>query len=116
MRKYLKVFASIVLSIGVLGFAGSVVHADQTVSAPRLASPEVAPTNPAIKKGSRIMVIVKNTKNQRVAVYNKNARKTKKTVKMGSEFTVKSVKKVHHTKIMQIRKRDWLNRKDITQD
>lgn len=116
MRKVIKVVTTIVLGASVLGIAAPVVNADSTVNAPKLNSAEVEPTNPAIKKGDSIMVIVKDTKNQRVAVYNKNAKKTKRTVKMGSEFTAKAVKKVRSRKIVQIRKNDWLNRKDVTQN
>ena len=37
-------------------------------TAPKLGVSEVAPTNPLIKKGDKIFVVVKDTKNQKVNV------------------------------------------------
>ncbi|WP_281827740.1 MULTISPECIES: hypothetical protein [Lactobacillus] len=114
MRKIVRFVSSIVLSIGLLGAIGQVAAADGGSSAPQFGSAEVAPTNPTIKKGNKIIVIVKDTKNQKVAVYNKNAQKTNKTVKMGSIFTAKAVKKTNGKKIVQVKKNSWLNSKDVT--
>ncbi len=116
MRKLVKVVSSLVIAASVLGMGAQVASADQSVSAPKLASAEVAPSDPAIKKGQKIMVIVKDTKDQKVAVYNSNAQKTSKTVKMGSTFTAKAVKKVGSKKIVKVSKSNWLNRKDVTQN
>lgn len=113
MRKLVKVVSSLAIATSLFGGIGSVVSADTTY-APKLASAEVTPTSPVIKKGSKIMVIVKDTKNQKVTVYNNKAQKTKKTVKMGSKFTAKAVKKVHSRKIVQVKKNAWLNRNDVT--
>ncbi|WP_369823631.1 hypothetical protein [Lactobacillus sp. HT06-2] len=59
------------------------------------------------------MVVVKDTKKQTVAVYNKDAKKTNQTVKMGSEFTAKAVKKVNGKKIVKVSAKKWLNTKDV---
>ena len=114
MRKIVRFVSSIVLSIGLLGAIGQVAAADGGSSAPQFGSAEVAPTNPTIKKENKIIVIVKDTKNQKVAVYNKNAQKTNKIVKMGSTFTAKAVKKTNGKKIVQVKKNSWLNSKDVT--
>lgn len=66
--------------------------------------------------GDKIFVVVKDTKNQKVTVYNKNAKKTSKKVAMGSTYTAKAVKKVHSTKIVRINKSQWLNTKDVVKD
>ncbi|GAA3632817.1 hypothetical protein GCM10022297_09710 [Lactobacillus hamsteri] len=113
MKKLVKVLASVVLFLGFAGVSSQVVSAATTAS---LGSAEIAPTDPAIKKGQKIMVIVKDTKKQTVSVYNANAKKTNKSVKMGSEFTAKAVKKVHGKKIVKISSSKWLNVKDVTQD
>lgn len=62
------------------------------------------------------MVIVKDTKKQTVSVYNENAKKTNGSVKMGSEFTAKAVKKVNGKKIVKVSSNKWLSAKDVTQD
>ena len=49
--------------------------------APKLGVAETAPTNPAIKKGEKIFVVVQDTKKQTVNVYTKDAKKTSQTVK-----------------------------------
>ena len=113
MKKLVKVLASVILFLGFAGVSSQVVSAATTAS---LGSAEIAPTNSAIKKGQKIMVIVKDTKKQTVSVYNASARKTNKSVKMGSEFTAKAVKKVNGKKIVKISSSKWLNAKDITQD
>ncbi|WP_218047853.1 hypothetical protein, partial [Lactobacillus intestinalis] len=82
MKKLVKVVSGLVLAVSFLG-VGSTVSA-ATFTAPKLGVAEVAPTDPAIKKGEKIFVTVKDTKKQTVAVYNKDAKKTSKTVKMGS--------------------------------
>lgn len=116
MRNITRIFASIIMGMSVIGVGAQVANADESVSAPKLGSAEVSPTNPAIKKGEKIMVIVKDTKNQKVAVYDRNANKTNRTVKMGSTFTAKAVKKVGAKKIVRVTKSNWLNRKDVTQN
>lgn len=114
MKKLVKVLASAVLFLGFAGASSQVVSAATTTAS--LGSAEVAPTNPAIKKGQKIMVIVKDTKKQTVSVYNSDAKKTNKSVKMGSEFTAKAVKKVNGKKIVKVSSNKWLNTKDVTQD
>lgn len=43
-------------------------------------------------------------------------KKTKHTVKMGSTFIVKAVKKINKKKIILISKNRWLNAKDIVKN
>ena len=114
MKKLVKVVSSLVLAVSFLD-VGSTVSA-ATFNAPKLGVAEVAPTDPAIKKGEKIFVTVKDTKKQTVAVYNKDAKKTSKTVKMGSTFTAKDVKKVNGKKIVKISSNKWLNTKDVVKD
>ena len=114
MKKLVKVVSGLVLAISFLG-VGSTVSA-ATFTAPKLGVAEVAPTDPAIKKGENIFVTVKDTKKQTVAVYNKDAKKTSKTVKMGSTFTAKDVKKVNGKKIVKVSSDKWLNTKDVVKD
>ena len=64
----------------------------------------------------RSLLLLKTPKNQKVAVYNKNAEKTSKKVAMGSTYTVKDVKKVNKKKIVRINKSQWLNTKDVVKD
>lgn len=112
--KVLKVVSSLVIGLSLVGVGANAVQATSFV-APKLGTAEVAPTNPSIKKGDKIFV-VKDTKNQKVTVYNKNAKKTSKKVAMGSTYTAKAVKKVHSTKIVRINKSQWLNTKDVVKD
>ena len=114
MKKLVKVVSGLVLAISFLG-VGSTVSA-ATFTAPKLGVAEVAPTDPAIKKGEKIFVTVKDTKKQTVAVYYKDAKKTSKTVKMGSTFTAKDVKKVNGKKIVKVSSDKWLNTKDVVKD
>lgn len=114
MKKFMKIVSSVVIGLSFVG-AGSQVVSAATSNAP-LAPAEVAPTDPAVKKGQKIFVIVKDTKKQTVAVYDKNANKTKSSVKMGSTFTAKDVKTVNHKKIVKISNDKWLLEKDVTQD
>lgn len=114
-RKVLKVVSSLVIGLSLVGIGSNAAQAT-SFTAPKLGVAEDVPTNPSIKKGDKIFVIVKDTKNQRVAVYTKNAKKTKKTVKMGSTFTAKAVKKVKHKKIVRINKKQWLNSKDVVKN
>lgn len=113
--KVLKVVSSLVIDLSLVGVGANAVQATSFV-APKLGTAEVAPTNPSIKKGDKIFFVVKDTKNQKVTVYNKNAKKTSKKVAMGSTYTAKAVKKVHSTKIVRINKSQWLNTKDVVKD
>ena len=114
-KKIVKVVSVVVASISMMGVGASVSEA-ASFTAPKLGVSEVAPTNPAIKKSDKIFVVVKDTKNQKVTVYNKNAKKTSRKVAMGSTYTAKAVKKVHSTKIVRINKSQWLNTKDVVKD
>ncbi|PEG78556.1 hypothetical protein CP368_10290, partial [Lactobacillus sp. UMNPBX17] len=76
----------------------------------------VAPTNPSIKKGDKIFVVVKDTENQKVNVLNANGKKIVKKVSMGSTFTAKAVKKTNGKKIVKLNKSQWLNAKDVVKD
>lgn len=114
MKKLVKVVSGLVLAVSFLGVGSTVSSA--TFTAPKLGVSEVAPTDPAIKKGEKIFVTVKDTKKQTVAVYNKDAKKTSKTVKMGSTFTAKDVKKVNGKKIVKVSSDKWLNTKDVVKD
>ncbi|NRO41720.1 hypothetical protein IMAU60212_01895 [Lactobacillus helveticus] len=95
-KKIVKVVSVVVASISMMGVDAS----------------EVAPTNPSIKKGDKIFVVIKDTKKQKVNVLNANGKKTAKKVSMGSTFTAKAVKKTNGKKIVKINKSQWLNVKD----
>ena len=95
---------------------GATVSEAATFTAPKLGVSEVAPTNPSIKKGDKIFVVVKDTKNQKVNVLNANGKKTAKKVSMGSTFTAKAVKKTNGKKIVKINKSQWLNVKNVVKD
>ena len=114
MKKLVKVVSSVVIALSFAGMGTQIADAATTNSS--LASAEVMPTDPAIKKGQKIIVVVKDTKKQTVAVYNQKAQKTNKTVKMGSEYTAKAVKNVHGKKIVKVAGNKWLAAKDVTQD
>lgn len=77
-------------------------------SAPRLGVATIKPSDPAIQKGDHVVVIIKRNSRQRVPVYNKNAVKMKKTVKMGTSFVVKTVKKVQGMEIARVKYQEWL--------
>ncbi|MBM6957726.1 hypothetical protein [Lactobacillus gallinarum] len=114
-KKLVKVVSVAVVSMSLLGVSASVSEA-ATFTAPKLGLSEVAPTNPSIKKGDKIFVVVKDTKNQKVNVLNANGKKTAKKVSMGSTFTAKAVKKTNGKKIVKINKSQWLNAKDVVKD
>ncbi|WP_338934881.1 hypothetical protein [Lactobacillus helveticus] len=110
-KKIVKVVSVVVASISMMGVGASVSKA-ASFTVPKLGVSEVAPTNPAIKKGDKIFVVVKDTKKQKVNVLNANGKKTSKKVSMGSAFTAKAVKKTNGKKIVKINKSQWLNVKD----
>lgn len=111
-RKALKVVSSLVIGLSLVGVGSGVVQAT-SFTAPKLGTAEVVPTNPSIKKGDKIFVVVKDTKNQKDAVYNQDSKKTGAKITMGSTYTVKAVKKVNSKKIVKINKSQWLNTKDV---
>lgn len=113
MKRLVKVVSSLAIVLSLAGMSTQVVNA-QTTNA-TLAPAEVTPTDPAIKKGQNIIVVVKDTKKQTVSVYNQDAEKTNKTVKMGSEFTAKAVKKTNGKRIVKVSSNKWLNVKDVAQ-
>ena len=114
-KKIVKVVSVVVASISMMGVGASVSEA-ASFTAPKLGISEVAPTNSSIKKGDKIFVVVKDTKNQKVDVLNANGKKTAKKVSMGSTFTAKAVKKTNGKKIVKINKSQWLNIKDVVKD
>ena len=114
-KKMIKVVSVVVASMGLMSVGASVSQA-ASFEAPKLGTAQVMPTDPSIKKGDKIFVTVKDTKNQKVAVYNKNAEKTSKKVAMGSTYTAKDVKKVNKKKIVRINKSQWLNTKDVVKN
>lgn len=113
-KKLVKVVSIAVASMSLLGVS-SVAQA-ASFTAPKPGVSEVAPTDPAIKKGDKIFVTVKDTKNQKVNVLNANGKKTSDKVSMGSTFTAKAVKKANGKKIVKINKSQWLNTKDVVKD
>jgi hypothetical protein len=113
-KKAIKIISSLVIGLS-LGCVLTPIAQATSFTAPKLGTATQAPTNPAIKKGDKIFV-VKDTKNQKVAVYNKNAEKTSKKVAMGSTYTAKDVKKVNKKKIVRINKSQWLNTKDVVKN
>ena len=110
-KKIVKVVSVVVASISMMGVSASVSEA-ASFTAPKLGVSEVTPKNPAIKKGDKIFVVVKDTKNQKVNVLNANGKKISKKVAMGSTCTAKAVKKTNGKKIVKINKSQWLNVKD----
>lgn len=70
----MKVISSLVVGLSLVGVGSGVAQAT-SFTAPKLGTAEVVPTDPSIKKGDKIFVVVKDTKNQKVAVYNQNAKK-----------------------------------------
>ena len=114
-KKLVKVVSVAVASMSLLGVSASVTEA-ASFNAPKLGVSEVMPTNPAIKKGDKIFVTVKDTKNQTVNALNSKGQKTSKKVAMGSTFTAKAVKKVSGKKIVKINGSQWLNTKDVVKD
>ena len=71
----MKVISSLVIGLSLVGVVSGVAQAT-SFTAPKLGTAEVVPTDPSIKKGDKIFVVVKDTKNQKVAVYNQNTKKT----------------------------------------
>ncbi|TSO25735.1 hypothetical protein [Lactobacillus sp. LL6] len=114
VKGFVKVVSSVVVGMSLMGVASTAQAA--SFEAPKLGIAQEMPTNPSIQKGEKIFVTIKDTKKQTVAVYNKDAKKTSKTVKMGSTFTAKDVKKVHGKKIVKINKSQWLSTKDVVKD
>ncbi|ABX27678.1 hypothetical protein [Lactobacillus helveticus] len=102
-KKIVKVVSVVVASISMMGVDASVSEA-ASFTAPKLGVSEVAPTNPSIKKGDKIFVVVKDIKKQKVNVLNVNGKKTAKKVSTGSTFTAKAVKKTNGKKIVKINK------------
>lgn len=114
VKSLVKVVSGLTIAMSLVGVGANVANADFT-PAPKLASAEIAHTNPAVKKGERVIVTVKeNGKN--VTVLDSNANKTSQTVKTGSTFIVKAVKKVNGKSIVKVNKSQWLNTKDIVKD
>ena len=114
-KKAIKIISSLVIGLS-LGCVLTPIAQATSFTAPKLGVSEVAPTNPLIKKGDKIFVVVKDTKNQKVNVLNANGKKTAKKVSMGSTFTAKAVKKTNGKKIVKINKSQWLNIKDVVKD
>lgn len=114
-QKIIKIVSVTLASMSLLSVGASISEA-ASFEAPKLGVAEVAPSDPTIKKGDKIFVIIKDTKNQKVSVLNSNGAKTSKKVAMGSTYTAKAVKKVSGKKIVKIAKNKWLNTKDVTKD
>lgn len=89
----MKVISSLVIGLSLVGVVSGVAQAT-SFTAPKLGTAEVVPTDPSIKKGDKIFVVVKDTKNQKVAVYNQNTKKTGGKVTMGSTYTAKAVRRL----------------------
>ena len=115
VRKIFTLFTGLILGFGMLVASDTSVCAD-AFNAPKLGIAEDAPTNPAIKKGDKIFVVIKDTKNKTVAVYTPNGDKTGATVAMGSTYTNLAVKTVKNKKLVQINKQQWLNINDVVKN
>ena len=115
MKKVITVVSGLVVSLS-LATSASQVSAATIAPAPKLTQAQDMPTNPAIKKGDKIFVVVQDTKKQTVAVYNKDAKKTSKTIKMGTTWTAKATKKVNGKKLVCVNKSEWLNANDLVKD
>lgn len=114
-NKLVKVVSVAIASMSLLGVSASITQA-ASFNAPKLGVSEVMSSNPAIKKGDKIFVTVKDTKNQTVNTLNSKGQKTSKKVSMGSTYTAKDVKKVSGKKIVKINSSQWLNTKDVVKD
>lgn len=114
-KKLVKAVSVVVASMGLLSVSASVSQA-ANFTLPKLAAAQEKPTDPAIKKGDKVFVVIKDTKNQEVNVLTSKGKKTDKKVAMGSVFTAKEVKKVNNKKIVKIKKDQWLNTKDLVKD
>lgn len=114
-KKMVKVVSVVVASMGLMSVGASVSQA-ASCAAPKLGTAQVMPTDPSIKKGDKIFVTVKDTKNQKVNVLNAQGHKTTQKVSMGSTYTAKDVKKADGKKIVKINKSQWLNIKDVVKD
>lgn len=114
-KNLVKVVSVAVASMSLMGVGASVSQA-ASFTAPKLGVAETMPTDPAIKKGDKIFVTVKDTKNQKVNVLDAHGHKTSQKVSMGSTYTVKDVKKAAGKKIVKINKSQWLNTKDVVKD
>lgn len=115
LNKTLIMGTGVLLTVGLLGTGAEMVKAD-SLNLQKLTPAEIMPTSPEIKKGQKVFVTIKDTPIQSVTVYNQNAKKTDQTVKMGSEFTAKDVKRVHGLKLVKVNNNQWLNTKDVVQD
>lgn len=115
MKKVITVVSGLVVGLSLMGTTTEVSQA-ASFSAPKLGAVQDTPTNPSIKKGDKVFVIVQDTKKQSVSVYNKNAKKTSKTIKMGTTWTAKATKKVNGKKLVRVNKSEWLNSKDLVKD
>ena len=92
-KKMIKVVSVVVASMGLMSVGASVSQA-ASFTAPKLGVAETMPTDPAIKKGDKIFVAVKDTKNQKVNVLDAQGHKTSQKVSMGSTYTAKDVKRL----------------------
>lgn len=111
-KNLVKVVSIAVASMSLMGVGASVSQA-ASFTAPKLGVAETMPTDPAIKKGDKIFVAVKDTKNQKVNVLDAQGHKTSQKV---STYTAKDVKKAAGKKIVKINKSQWLNTKDVVKD
>ena len=66
-KNLVKVVSIAVASMSLMGVGASVSQA-ASFTVPKLGVAETMPTDPAIKKGDKIFVTVKDTKNQKVNV------------------------------------------------
>ncbi len=104
------------IAVASMSLMGASVSQAASFTAPKLGVAETMPTDPAIKKGDKIFVAVKDTKNQKVNVLDAQGHKTSQKVSMGSTYTAKDVKKAAGKKIVKINKSQWLNTKDVVKD
>ncbi len=99
-RKALKVISSLVIGLSLVGVGSGVVQAT-SFTAPKLGAAEVVPTDPSIKKGDKIFVVVKDTKNQKVAVYNQDAKKTGAKVTMAQLTPLRQLRKLTAKRLLR---------------
>lgn len=115
MKKVITVVSGLVIGLS-FATSASQVSAATIAPAPRLTKAEDMPTNPAIKKGDKIFVVVQDTKKQTVSVYDKDAKKTSNTIKMGTTWTAKATKNVNGKKLIRVNSSEWLNANDLVKD
>ncbi len=89
----LKVISLLIISLSAVCINVGIVHATSG-RAPNLGMSQTTPTNPVIKKGDKIFVVIKDTQKQTVPVYNQYAKKQSIRLKWAQRLSLKLLKKL----------------------